>query len=206
VRRSVLARASVPGVVVARRMGVLSSLAGPSSGVWYWTETGWALRCCARSGVGGGGGVVRGASGKACSVGPHEKPMKKDPGASSRRMEREVVRRTERPGEPLLPSSDGWKKAEKANGAEVVEGEDEGSWTGSGRRAGAPERSSLYVKSGRWRPGKCRSARTREESALGYFWACHTGMEGLPHGAIEERVLHNLLGSISAEASLRVRK
>ena len=44
---------------------------------------------------------VAGASGNASAVGPHEKPMKKD-SASSRRMEREVVRSTESPGE--LPS------------------------------------------------------------------------------------------------------
>ena len=50
---------------------------------------------------------MRGVSGNAWSVGPHEKPMKKD-SPSSRRMEPDVVRSTESPGDdPLLPSSDG---------------------------------------------------------------------------------------------------
>ena len=73
------------------------------------------MRSAARDGA---GGVLRGASGNASSVGPHEKPMKKDSG-SSRRIELEVVRSA---GDPLLPSSsDGWKKAENANGADAVE-------------------------------------------------------------------------------------
>lgn len=60
------------------------------------------MRSAAGDGV---GGVVRGVSGNALSVGPHEKPMKKD-SAPSRRME-EVVRSAESPGDPRLPSSDG---------------------------------------------------------------------------------------------------
>ena len=56
-------------------------------------------------------------SGNASAVGPHEKPIKKD-SASSRRMERGVVRKTERPGE--LSPSDGRKKAEKSKGVDAV--------------------------------------------------------------------------------------
>ena len=72
--------------------------------------------------------------------------MKKD-SDSSRRIELEDVLRSagSAAGDPLFPSSDGWKNAENANGAEVaIVEDDDGSWAGSGRRgAGAPERSSL---------------------------------------------------------------
>ena len=87
-----------------------------------------------------------GASGNASAVGPHEKPMKKD-SDSSRRIELEDVLRSagSAVGDLLLPSSEGWKNAENANGVEVaIVEDDDGSWTGSGRRgAGAPDRSSL---------------------------------------------------------------
>jgi hypothetical protein len=90
VRRSVLAHERDP----IRRIGVASSVvvaAGVRSGVGYASTDG----CIA---------LVAGVSENASAVGPHEKPMKKD-SASSRRMEWEVVRSTESPGE--VPSSDG---------------------------------------------------------------------------------------------------
>jgi hypothetical protein len=56
------------------------------------------------SGSGVGGGIVRGPSGNASAVGPHEKPMKKD-SDSSRRIELEDVRSAE--SAAGVPSSDG---------------------------------------------------------------------------------------------------
>ena len=65
----------------------------------------------------GGAGVAGVVPGNESAVGPHEKPIKKD-SASSRIMERGVVRKTERPGEPS--PSDGRKKAENLKGVDAV--------------------------------------------------------------------------------------
>lgn len=65
----------------------------------------------------GGAGVTGVASENASAIGPHEKPIKKD-SASSRIMERGVVRKTERVGE--LSPSDGRKKAEKSKGVDAA--------------------------------------------------------------------------------------
>ena len=38
------------------------------------------------------------------------------------------------------------------------------------------------------------------------IWGCHTRVEVFPHGAVEERMLHYLLGSMAAKANVRVRE